>query len=437
MALTTVGKREKRHDGLDHVTGRTRFVDDVIVPGTLVAKALRSLVHKGEVKRIDLCAAQAMPGVVAAITAKDVPLNKFGFGPFADQPVLAEHIRYKGEPIAAVAAVDEATAMAALDKITVEIDEQEAVFDPIEAMKSDAPKVRPEGNLFIFGDKPYYEVNSGNLDAGFAEADEVVEGEYLQASYEHAALEPQVSLAVPEANGNLTVYTVSQAPWVHIGELSRVLQMPMHKLRYVGGTVGGGFGGKGDLHADPLAALLAKICGKPVKWRWTREEELLYSTHRGAWHVSFKDGVKKDGRIVAREVRSIREACAYTAFNHGSLMTHCHMATGPYFIPNVRVRGYVVYTNKATAMAMRGFGVNGAISTSELQMGKVANTLGLDPFEIRFVNALRDGDRTSFGQPVKGASLIEVMQETARKAGVRLPENLLAMSSTQGREAKR
>ena len=434
MSLDTVGKRVSRVDGLDHVTGRTCFVDDVIVPGTLTAKVLRSPAHKGRVRGLDLSAARAMPGVAAALGPADVPHNCFGFGPFADQPVLAEDVRYRGEPIAAVAAIDEPTALAALERIAFDIEEQTPVFDPREAMKADAPRVRPEGNLFLFGDRPYHEIAAGDLEQGFREADLIVEGEYLQPSYEHAALETQVSLAVPGPDGGLTVHTVSQAPWVHIGELAKVLQLPPGKLRYVGGTVGGGFGGKGDLHADPVAALLALRCGKPVKWRWTREEELLYSTHRGAWRVTFKDGVMRDGRIVARKAVSIREACAYTAFNHGSLMTHCNLLTGPYHIPNVQIRGHVVYTNKATAMAMRGFGVNGAVCTSELQLGKIARTLGLDPFEIRMVNALRPGDTMAFGQTIESASLIEVLQQTARKAEVELPPHLWAMSSETPRK---
>jgi len=433
MAMNVVGQRVTRYDGLAHVSGETRFVDDVVIPGTLMVKALRSPVSKGRIRHLDTSAAEKMPGVAGVITAKDVPVNAYGMIP--DQPVLvAENIRYRGEPIAAVAAVDEDTALAAVARIAIDIEEQEAVLDPLEAMKPGAPLVRPEGNLFMFGNRPYRQIVFGDVEAGFKEADLIVENDYFHPSLEHAQLEPQVSLTVPDARGGLTIYTVSQAHYFHLGMLCSILQMPMSRVRYVGGTVGGGFGGKNDIHADHVTALLARKTGRPVKWRWTREEDLLYSTFRGAWHVHIKDGVRRDGRIVARQMRSIRDAGAYTTLNAYVVDKHCFLASGPYFIPNVYVQGYCVYTNKPPASSMRGFGITPSTFAVEVQMNKIAEATGKDPWEIRFVNAYRQGERTATQRVLDSVALVEVMQTLAQKAGVELPPRLQAMTSLK-REA--
>jgi len=452
MTLRVVGQRVKRYDGMAHVTGETRFVDDVIVPGTLTVKALRSPVHKGTIKHLDTSVAEAMPGVAGVITAEDVPCNAYGLIP--DQPVLAvETVRYKGQPIAAVAAVDEDVALEALDRIKLDIREEEAVFDPLEAMKPEAPKVRPEGNLFVYGERPFRQIVFGDIDGGFKEADLVVESEYLHPSLEHAQIEPMVSLAVPEASGKLTIYTVSQALYFHLGMLCGILQMDPKDLRclqwaartgsswrhnagfshinYVGGTVGGGFGSKNDIHADHVTALLALKSGRSCKWRWTREEDLLYSTFRGAWIMRYKDGVKKGGRIVARKIESIRDAGAYTSLNSYVVDKHCFLATGPYFVPNVYIQGYCVYTNKPPASSMRGFGVTPTTFATEVQMNKIAEAVGVDPWEVRFINAYRRGEQTPTRRVLKSVALVEVMQKLAEKAGVELPSRIKAITSVE------
>ncbi|MBL7211562.1 MAG: xanthine dehydrogenase family protein molybdopterin-binding subunit [Desulfobacteraceae bacterium] len=452
MTMKVVGQRVKRYDGMAHVTGETRFVDDVIVPGTLTIKAFRSPVAKGNIKDLDTSAAEAMPGVAGVITAEDVPCNAYGLVP--DQPVLVEKaVRYKGEPIAAVAAVDEDTAVEAINKIKLDIEEEKPVFDPLEAMKPDAPKVRPEGNVFMFGERPFRQIILGDVEEGFKKADIIVENEYLHPSLEHAQLEPQASLAVPDAGGKLTIYTVSQALYFHLGQLLGILQMEPDKVQckqwaprtgsswrhnagfsdinYVGGTVGGGFGAKNDIHADHVTALLALKTGQPCKWRWTREEDLLYSTFRGAWRMTIKDGITKDGRIVARQIKSIRDAGAYSTLNFYVVDKHSFLAAGPYFIENVYVQGYCVYTNKPPASSMRGFGITPATFATEVQIDKIATQLGMDPWEIRFVNAFRKGEHTATRRVVNSVALVEVMQKLAEKAGVDLPDKLMTMTSTE------
>ncbi|MBU4276318.1 MAG: molybdopterin-dependent oxidoreductase [Proteobacteria bacterium] len=449
-----IGQRVTRYDGMAHVTGETKFVDDQVVPGTLTVKALRSPVSKGKVKNLDISAAEKMPGVAGVITAADVPCNAFGLVP--DQPVLVnEDIRYRGEVIAAVAAVDEDTAMEALEKIGLDIEEQQAVLDPLEAMKEGAPQVRPEGNLQIWDGHGYRQVNLGDVDQSFDQADEIVESTHLHPSVEHAPMEPICSLAVPHAGPKLTVYTVSQALYFHLGMLCGILQMEpgdVHckqwkaktgsswrhntgyaDLNYVGGTVGGGFGGKNDIMADHVAALLALKTGRPCKWRWTRAEDLLYSTFRGAWHITIKDAVTKDGRIIGRQMTSIRDAGSYASLNPYVVEKHCYLGAGPYFIPNVRVRGYCVYTNKPPASSMRGFGITPAAFATEVQLDKIADRLGMDPWEVRLTNAFRKGEYTPTKRVLNSVAMIEVLQNLAAKAGVELPGHLKAMASTQER----
>jgi CO/xanthine dehydrogenase Mo-binding subunit len=168
-----------------------------------------------------------------------------------------------------------------------------------------------------------------------------------------------------------------------------------------------------------------------VKWRWTREEEFLYSTFRGGWHITIKDGVKKDGRIVARQVRSIRDSGAYTSLNAYVVDKHCYLVSGPYAIPNVYVEGYCVYTNRPPSSSMRGFGITPATFATEVQMNRIATTLGMDPWEIRFINAYRNGDQTATSRVLDSVYLIETMQALAKKVGKKLPEKLLAMTSAE------
>jgi CO/xanthine dehydrogenase Mo-binding subunit len=429
MKENYVGKSMPRYDGLAHVTGSTRYVDDVMERGALVCKGLRSPVARGKVIKLDTAAAEKLPGVYAVITGKDVPSNVYG----GDQPVFATDIRFRGELLAAVAAVDEDTALEAVGLIDLEIEEQTPVFDPREAVKPGAPLVRPDGNVLPVGNKDHRLVYLGDIEKGFQEADLIVENDYFFPVADHTPMETQSSLAIPHANGKLTVYTTSQCLYFHLGALCSVLQMPMNKVKYVGGTVGGGFGSKNDLHADPVTAVLALKTGKPVKWRWTREEELNSSTVRGAWAIKVKDGVMKNGRIVARQMESIIDGGAYISFNPYVVDKHAFLASGPYYIPNVHISVTCVFTNKQPASSMRGFGITSCSYAVEVQINKIAEKLGMDPFEIRFMNALRYGEPIAIGDAPDSLAAIEVLQTLAQKAGIPLPKNLAGMTSQDRR----
>jgi len=424
-----VGKPVLRYDGIGHVTARTTYVDDVQKPGMLYLKVLTSPVHKGIIRRLDASAAAKMPGVAGVITAKDVPgTNAYGLIP--DQPVFTpEQIRYKGERLAAVAAVDEDTAVEALGKIKLEIEEQTPVFDPYEAMKPGAPLVRPEGNIFQFDSGPTRKIRLGDVEKGFQEADYIIEGKYTNGMNEHAPMEPQVSVAYIDETDRLAIHTVTQDLYFHLGMLSAVFNLPMNKIRYIGGTVGGGFGAKNDIHCDHVAGIMALKIRKPVKYRHTRAEETLYTTKRGAWYFEFKDGVKKDGRIVARQVKTIHDTGAYSGMGPYVVDKNSILIGGPFYIPNIRIDGTCVYTNKPPASSMRGFGIINGTSAEQLQMDRIAETIGMDPWEIRFINAWRDGDLGATQFKVEAAGLIEAMKRAAELAGVKLPAHLQAMSS--------
>jgi len=342
---------------------------------------------------------------------------------------VEKNIRYKGERIAAVAAVDEDTAVEAIDRIKLDIEEQTPVFDPMAAMKPDAPKVRPEGNLWQFNSGEARICRKGDIEKGFEEADEIVERTYVERMNDHCPMEPHVSVAFIDRYDRLTIHTVSQSRHFHIGQLCQVFGLPLSKVHLVGGTVGGGFGGKNEIQCDHIAGLLALKTRRPVKYRMTRQEDLLYSTKRGAFILEYKSGVKKDGRVTAYKIRAIHDIGAYNTMGSYAVDKQLLYIVGPYAVPNVWYDGYAVFTNKPVASSMRGFTTINVTYASEIQMNLMAEAIGMDPWEIRFINAWRDGDTGPTMWKVTAAGLIESMKKAAELAGAKLPEHLMVMSS--------
>jgi len=446
--LKVVGRSKKRYDGLGHVTGGATYVDDIFVPGTLAVKVLRSPVHKGIIKNLDISKAEKLPGVHGVITHEDVPCNTYGYLTL-DQLVLAgAAVRYKGEPIAAVAADTVEIANEAVSLMGLDIEKQTPVFDPDEAVKPEAPKVRPEGNILMVGERPYRQVYNGDIEKGFEQADEIIENDFFFPSQEHAPMETQVSLAVPTDDSRLTIYTVTQGLYFLLKQVQRILgqgedvssrwskrqQYTHHGLgysdiKYISCNVGGAFGGKTELHADAIAALMALKTGKPCKWRWTREEEQLYSARHSPWLMHFKDGVTKDGRIVARQVFTRHDAGAYTGLSSYVVDKHAFYVAGPYHLPNVDVKCQVVYTNKVPTGAIRGFGVTPGTYACEIQMNMIAEKMGIDPWELRFINAMHNGDQLATRTKLDSVYLIETMQKLAEICDHPLDAKFAAMNS--------
>ncbi|MBM3679668.1 MAG: xanthine dehydrogenase family protein molybdopterin-binding subunit, partial [Actinobacteria bacterium] len=340
--MKAVGARVPRYDGIEHVTGRTAYVDDVRVPGTLWVKAFRSPVHHAGMTNLDVSKAAATKGVHAVVTWKDVPLLEYGhlsaLGIPADETLLAkDEVRYLGQPIALVAAEDEETAVEAVSQITADFEERPVLLDVRKAFDADAPKIHPWGNWYphFEGGMDRRQIRKGSIDDAFAKADLIVSGVYRPAAIEHVPVETQVCLAVPEANGRLTIYSCTQALYFSLGVVAAHLQVPLNKLKIVGGTVGGGFGGKVDTATETMCSLLALKARRPVKWRWTREEEFLCSSTRAPWHIEIADAVTKDGWILGRKMLTLHDSGAYARFSPYGLTKHSFHHTGAYTIPNL------------------------------------------------------------------------------------------------------
>jgi CO/xanthine dehydrogenase Mo-binding subunit len=348
-----------------------------------------------------------------------------------DEPVLAEkRVRFKGEQIAAIVAETEEAATEAASKVKLNLEGLPAVFDMEEALKPGAPIVTDWGtNYFVYEGHHCRRVRYGDIEKGFARADFIVEEKYSTSPIEHAPTETTGCVAKPEPNGRYTVYTNTQAIFFSLDNTALILQSPFNKLRFVGGTVGGGFGGKVDVITEPIATLAAMKTGRPVKYRYTRSEEMQVSSTRSAWIIYMKDGVSKDGRIMARQVTSYADAGAYNRHTPYAVTKHAANVAGPYAIPNVSIDVHCVYTNRTPTSAFRGFGVTMASFALEVQMDKIAETVGMDPWEIRLLNAYRNGDIKPHRKEVEDATLVETIQAAAQLVGHPLAEPYQSMSS--------
>jgi CO/xanthine dehydrogenase Mo-binding subunit len=434
--LNVVGRSVARADGIGHVTGRTQYTSDRTFPGMLHLKMVRSPLHHARIRGVDLSEAERVPGFVRALSAKDVPHNKYtilsliGVEPEEEFVLAEDRVRFKGEAIIAIVAESEAAAFEAVSKVHLDLEELPAVFDVEEALKPGAPIVTHWGNnTFMYEGNPCRRVRFGDVDKAFEQSDYIVEGVYNTSPIEHAPTETTGCIAVPEANGRYIVYTNTQALYFSLDNTSIILQVPGNRLHFIGGTVGGGFGGKVDVIVEPIATLAAMLTNRPVRFTYTRSEEMQVSSTRAAWRIYLKDGVMKDGRIIARKVTSYADSGAYSRQTPYALTKHAANAAGPYNIPNVSIDAYCVYTNRQPSSAMRGFGITMASFALEVQMDKIAERVGVDPWAIRFINAYRNGDIKPHRKPAEDATLIETMQAAARLVGHDLPAEYKAMTS--------
>ena len=435
--LHEIGQSRPRSDAPGHVTGKTAYFADRNFPGLLHLKMVRSPHHHARIKNIDTSEAEKHPGVVKILTAKDIPHNLYTIliliqvGP-EDEHVLAEDkVRWKGEAVVAIVAETERAAQEAVDKVKVDYEVLTAVFDMEEALKPDAPLVNEyhPGNFYLYDSGDHRKVRFGDIDKGFAEADHILEQTYASSPIKQAPTETTGCVVAPEGNDRFTCYTNTQAMFFTLDNTSIILQMPGHKLHMVGGTVGGGFGGKVDVIVEPIAILAAKLTGRPVSFIYGRYEEMQISSPRAAEKIVLKHGVMKDGRIVACQVTGYTDAGAYSRHSpYGAQKGAAHYP-GPYTVPNVWIDTYCVYTNRTPSSAMRGFGVTIADFALEVQMDKLARLIGMDPLEFRFINAYRDGDMKAHRQKTEGAALIECMQEASRAANWPVAEKYMKMSS--------
>jgi len=408
-----VGQRATRSDGRLHGLGQTRYIDDLAFPGMLYARIKRANVASAWIRSIDTSAAQAMPGVMAVLTGREIPVNSFG-ATLQDQPVLAdERVFHAGDGVAAVAAVTEQIANEALERIKVQYEPLPAILDPLEALKEDAPKVHPPHSN-IYATKV---IRKGDVEKGFAASDRIFEGRFRTQMVEHVSLEPHAAIADWDANGRLTVWSTLGRITLGRADLARTLKLPMSRIHVIATIVGGNFGGKNEITQEPVLALLSKKAGRPVKGVFTRGEEFTSTTTRHPFIMDYKTGVTRDGRILARKVRLVLDGGAYCSFSETTLGKACILASGPYKIENLLVEASAVYTNKTVAGAMRGFGAPQTCFAYESHMDDIAAALGIDPLDIRLLNAFDEGSASPTGQVLQSVVVKRSLLDAAQRFG--------------------
>ena len=413
MTLGAVGRRSPRPDALPETLGQLKYIDDLHFSGMLFAKILRSRHPHARIVGIDTREAETTTGVKATLTAQEIPLNSFGPS-IQDQPILAgDKVRHLGDGLAAVAAVSIQAAEEALEKIRVEYEPLPAVFDPLEAMKEDAPRIHgPESNIYI-----RHQIRKGEVEKALAQAHLVVEERYSTPMVEHAPIELHAAVAFWDAWKRLNIWTAVGRISLARTDLARVLQIPVNRVRVQGTQVGGNFGGKNEITMEPVLALLAKKTDRPVKMVFTRQEEFMASTTRHPFVMDYVTGVDRTGRILARKVRLVADGGAYCSWSETTLGKATILSSGPYRIDNLQVDAYAVYTNKTVTGAMRGFGSPQVCFAYESHMDSIAHRLGLDPLEIRLRNAFVEGSLSPTDQVLRSVALRQTLEKAAEQFG--------------------
>lgn len=439
--LKEIGKPTIRQDILGHVTGRTPYYDDHLFDGMLHMRAVRSPHHHAQIRAIDTSVAEKMPGVIRVATAKDVPhnlntlLSLINFGR-DDEPLCAhDKVRYLGEAVAWVIADTERLARDAVAAVRVDYNVLPHVLDVEEAIAPNAPVVNEvyPNNTFDYHTKyDHQKLRFGDVNAAFARADHVIEAEYQMSPIEQAPIETCGAIAAPETNDRFVCYTNTQALFFSLGTTAKLLDMASSRLHFIGGTAGGGFGGKVDSVVEPTAVLGALLTGRPVKFAWDRYEEMQVGAPRGGERWRLKDGVMKDGRVIAREFTGFFDSGAYMRLSPYAIIKATGHLPGPYSIPNVASNVYCCITNRTPATAMRGFGITAVDFAIECQMDRVAEAVGMNPIELRILNAYRDGDMKAHRRVAKNTALIECCQVAAGKAAWPISADAASQSSRTG-----
>jgi len=416
--LRQVGKPLRRVDALGKAVGATVYAADFTMPNMLHAKVFRSPVPSARITKLDVGKARELPGVACVMTSEDVHGAKLNTDlpgqtgrearAGSDAPVLASDVvRYVGEPIALVAAETLEIAEQALKLIHFEYEELPGVFDPVEAMKPGAPILFAPDNLVA-----EYKIRKGDLAAGMADADVIVENTFKMPFVEHAYLEPDGGVAWVDEQGVINIRVCTQVI-EHFRSIARALNVPQNRIRIRGTMVGGGFGSKEDITVEIFLAFLARETGRPVKLVYTREEAFAATAKRHPFTITHRTGVKKDGRITASHIKMVADSGAYPYLTPYVLLYATGMAAGPYKIDNLHVDSVAAATNQSFTSAFRGFGGPQAALGYEQQMDEIAKELGLDPLSVRQTNYMKTGDATGTGQEIKSAAWLE---ETATRA---------------------
>jgi CO/xanthine dehydrogenase Mo-binding subunit len=382
-----------RIDAEGKACGTTKYMSDLSFPGMLYAAFVRSKYPHALIKGVDTSKAMALDGVVTVLTAANVTgFNGFGIVD-PDMPVICgDKVRYMGDTVALVAATTERIAEQAAALVEVDYEVLPVVDDPIEALKSDAPKVHDKGNVCL-----HTLITKGDVEQGLREADLIIEHEYRTPRHAHVPLETESGVAVPEADGSLSIYAGSQYAFGDQLQLARILGMNPRMIHVYSNPVGGGFGGKDELTIQGGIALLAMKTGKSVKVVLSREESLVSGWKSHPFIVRIKTGFKSDGTMLANDVTCYEDKGAYTSLGGPVLNLALEHASSLYRVPNTRHEGWAVFTNNGVCGAMRGFGVPQVLFALESNMDEAAEKLGLDPVTIRRKNVLHQGEVSSIG----------------------------------------
>jgi nicotinate dehydrogenase large molybdopterin subunit len=408
-----VGRSPSHHDFIDKVKGSLHYAADWRLPGMLHGRIVRSALPSARITGIDVSAARALPGVVAVLTAADVPSNRIvemASGGLAElevsMPVLAEdRVRYMGEPVALVAAVTQQIAHEAAELVVVDYEELPGVFDVESARAESSPQVHDVGNTLVS-----WHIQCGDVDSALAASDVVVEGEYRSQHVEHAYLEPEAGVGWLE-NGVLTL-RVSTQVIEHAAMIARILQLPQSKVRVIAAYMGGGFGGKEDMTVEPYLALLVWHTRRPVRMIWDRQESLVGSTKRHPFIMRYRTGASSGGTLTAQRVEIVGDAGAYPNLSPRVLFAAAACACGPYRVPNASITSSAVFTNNVPSSAFRGFGAMQIVLGYESQMDELAARLGMSRTELRERNFLAKGDLLPTGERL--GTCVEVGQTMHR-----------------------
>lgn len=413
-----IGQRLPRLEVREKVTGKAQYLDEITRPGMLHGAVLGSPHAHARIVSRDVSKALALPGVMAVLTGDDLQAR---YGPiYKDETVLAvDKVRYAGEPVAAVAARDRATARRALALIDIVYEELPPVMDAVAAVQEDAPVVHEELESYfkVFpalcgGNVMSHQIIvEGDVESAWDECDAIVENVYETQAQCHLYIEPVGAVAEFAEDGKLTVWSSNQSINRVQANVAESLRMSMAKVRAVTPRVGGGFGGKMEATVQPIAAALARATRRPVKVVLSRHDDFRMMRSRHATRIRVKTGARKDGTLVAREAELLFDGGAYADDSIAVLGFAMLMARGPYRIEHLKVDGKVVYTNKLRAAGFRGFGNPQVTYAGESQIDELARKLGLDPLEMRIRNAVRSGDKAVGGQTLQGCGLVECLEK--------------------------
>jgi CO/xanthine dehydrogenase Mo-binding subunit len=412
QSFTLIGKRIQRLDALDKVLGLPLYTSDIAPRDALRVKVVRSTVPHALIKRINTEAAKEMPGVLAVLTAEDIPGINEAYALLPDRPLLAsKKVRCQGEAIAVVAAEDLDTAEEAATRISIDYERLPAVLSPVEAMKPDSLLVHDNGNI-----AKYLRVRKGDVKEGFRQADVVIENTYKTQFQDPAALEPEVGMAWVEKDGSITCVGSMQTPFYVQAGVAKVLGLSPDKVRVIQATTGGAFGPKSDempVDTCAISAMVAQRTGKPAILAYARDESMIAHTKRHPFVITLKTGAKNDGSLTASEALVVSDTGAYASLGPLVIIRACFHATGPYVVPHVKTDAYCMYTNNTMAGSFRGFGSPQVHFAAESQMDELAKKLDIDPLDLRFKNMLRPGTLTATSQLVDEACSLE---ECTRRA---------------------